>query len=50
MISYGGSNAVNGGTKTVSHNSKNVSLGSNNNFMINDAVSATTVRPASVRD
>lgn len=39
----------NGGTKTVSHNSNNISLGSNQNFTLNnDAVS--NKRAGSVRE
>ena len=46
-LNYTASN--NGGTKTVSHNSNNISLGSNHNFTLNnDAIS--NIRPASVRE
>lgn len=39
----------NGGAKTVSHNSNNISLGSNHNFtVINEPIS--TLRPSSVRE
>jgi hypothetical protein len=52
--SFGNNTMINGGgnVKTVNHNSNNVSLGSNCNFMmVNDAASSTTtVRPGSVRE
>ena len=43
-LNYAMSN--NGGTKTVSHNSNNISLGSNNNFTLNN----DPIRPSSVRE